>query len=73
MASTGSLGGSGNKCRHTSFPSNTASYRGVDPMFSNNNLEEYNGGSSNHIKALQITLSCGLSLLNTIQEHNEQT
>ena len=35
MASTSSLGGSHNKCRHTSFPSNTTSYRNVDPVFSN--------------------------------------
>ena len=37
---TGSLGGSGNECTHTSFPFNTASCRGVDLVFSNNNLEE---------------------------------
>src|ERR1700737_3749598 len=40
LAITGSLGGSGNECKHTSFPSNTASYRGVEPVFSNNNPEE---------------------------------
>src|ERR1700738_3611120 len=40
VAITFSLGGSGNECGHTSFPSMTASYRGVDPEFSNNNIEE---------------------------------
>jgi hypothetical protein len=40
LATMGSLGGSGNECKHTSFPSNTASYKGVEPVFSNNNPEE---------------------------------
>ena len=40
MAISRSLGGSSNECKHTSFPSNTASYRGVDPVISNNNAEE---------------------------------
>ena len=52
MAITGSLGGSGNECKHTSFPSNTVSYRGVDPVFSNNNLEEQDGGFSKSCKSL---------------------
>src|ERR1700738_71851 len=35
LAITSSLGGSSNECRHTSLPSKTALYRGVDPEFSN--------------------------------------
>jgi hypothetical protein len=38
MEITGSLGGSGNECKHTFFPSKTALYRGVDPLISNNNM-----------------------------------
>jgi hypothetical protein len=38
MEITGSLGGSSNECKHTFFPSNTALYRGVDLVISNNNL-----------------------------------
>ena len=52
LAITSSLGGSGNECKHTSLPSNTASYKGVEPVFSNNNLEEWAGGFSRSHKSL---------------------
>jgi hypothetical protein len=40
LAIMGSLGGSGNECKHTSFSSNTASYKSVEPVFSDNNPKE---------------------------------
>ena len=46
MATIGSLGGSGNECRHTSIPFNTASYRGIDRVDLINTLDEEDNGFS---------------------------
>jgi len=38
---TCSLGGNGNESKHAFSPASTTSYRGVDPAFSNDDLQEY--------------------------------
>ena len=64
---TSSLEGSNNESNHTSLLSSTASYRGVNPTFSNNNLEKYASGFSRSHKSFA-------NELDTHQEHiNGQT
>jgi hypothetical protein len=48
--------GSNNECRHPSFLSNTTSHRGVDPVFSYNNIEELDGSFSKSLKNLSNNL-----------------
>src|ERR1700738_2887280 len=45
----------------------------LNPCFQITILKNRLAVSLNHVKALQMTLSCGLNPLDTNQEHNEQT
>ena len=72
MAITCSLGCSFNECKHTTFHPTPLHIEVLIPSFKIIMLKNRMAVSPNHVKALQMTLLCGLNPPDTNREHNEQ-